>query len=258
MTWKGAAYTLKSVIFMHSLPEQASAFPPTRWSLVVSSREPGDPALEELCRLYWQPLYSFCRRSGLNVEDSEDVTQRFFHDLVENRAALLEEASPGAGRLRSLFLSVLQRRITDHHRHATREKRGSGQLVSLDTGAAEAVLNATAPGATPEQVFDRQWVLSLLNLAMSRLEQDFSAAGRRHHFAALVPFLHLGETEGSYPELQQVLGLSEASARQTVHRFRDRYRRHLRSEIGQTLESPGDEAAIDRELEELRAVLRSV
>jgi DNA-directed RNA polymerase specialized sigma24 family protein len=231
-----------------------AAFPPTRWSLVVSSRENDHGALEELCRLYWPPLYSFGRRSGLTIEDAQDLTQRFFHDLLENRGALLSKADPGGGRLRTLFLRVLQRRIADHHRHALREKRGGGHLVSLDTEAAEAGLRAVAPGVSAEEVFDRQWALRVLHLALARLELDFTTAGRGHHFAALVPFLGLGADDGCYRTLRDTLQLDESRARQAVHRFRDRFRRHLRDEIAETIADHDDEA-IDHELRELRAIL---
>ncbi len=140
--------------------DHTAAFPLTRWSLVLSSLGENDAAFEALCRLYWSPLYVFCRRSGLGIEDAEDVTQRFFHDLLKNRAVLLADASPDAGRLRTLFLRVLQRRIADHHRHNLREKRGGGQVVSLDTEAAEADLCAMSADATPEQASDRQWALT--------------------------------------------------------------------------------------------------
>lgn len=236
--------------------ESPAPFPPTRWSLVVSSHGQDEAALEELCRLYWQPLYSFCRRSGLGIEDAEDVTQRFFFDLLKNRAGLLEGASPDGGRLRSLFLRVIQRRITDHRRQATCLTRGGGKLLSLDTEAAEAGLQAIAPAATAEQVFDRQWALSVLQLALARMEKDFAATGRAHHFAALAPFLDLGTEERSYDTLRQVLQLDDASARQVVHRFRNRFRRHLRSEIAETI-AAADEEAIDRELNDLCAILRA-
>jgi len=236
--------------------EPHASFPLTRWSLVLSSRAENDDALEELCRLYWAPLYTFCRRSGLSIEDAEDLTQRFFHDLLKNRAALLAEASPRTGRLRTLFLRVLQHRIIDHHRHSTRVKRGGGEVViPLDTATAEAGLQAIANTASPEEVFDRQWALSVLQLALARQEKDFAAAGRAHHFAVLVPFLGLTDSEPDYTSVQQVLGLSESSARQTVHRFRDRFRRHLRDEIAETI-ADRDGAAIDRELDELRRALR--
>ena len=241
---------------MTDTPEHNATIPLTRWSLVLTSRGENDAALEELCRLYWSPLYAFCRRSGLRVEDAEDLTQRFFHDLLKNRAALLTEASPDAGRLRTFFLRVLQRRITDHHRYSTRAKRGGGEAtVPLDTTAAEAGLLAMDSSATPEEAFDRQWALSVLQLALARQEKDFVAAGRAQHFAALVPFLGLTNADPDSSRVQQILNLSESAARQAVHRFRDRFRRHLREEIAETIVDATEEA-IDRELTELRHALR--
>ena len=241
---------------MTAIQNSDAAFPLTRWSLILSSRAEGAAVLEEICRLYRSPLHAFCRRSGLCHEDAEDVTQRFFHDLVKDRAALLAHASPEAGRLRTLFLRVLQRRIADHHRYAGREKRGGGQVVSLDGLAGAAGAWAVAADATPEQVYDRQWALNVLHLALARHQRDFAASGRLHHHAVLVPFLGLGEAEPDYARVQEAMGLSEGSARQAVHRFRDRFRRHLREEIAETL-ACADEAAIDAELEELRRALRS-
>ena len=240
---------------MTAVPTPEAAFPLTRWSLILSSRDEGVAVLEEICRLYRAPLYAFCRRSGLGNEDAEDVTQRFFHDLVRDRAALLAHAAPEAGRLRTLFLRVLQRRIADHHRHAGREKRGGGQVVSLDGFAGEAGASVVSGDATSEQDYDRQWALNVLQLALARHERDFSAAGRAHHHAAMVPFLGLAEAEPDYAEVQRVLSLSDVSARLAVRRFRDRFRRHLREEIAETL-ACADEAAIDAELEELRGALR--
>lgn len=54
---------------------------------------------------------------------------------------------------------------------------------------------------------------------------------------------------------RQALQLEDASERQAVHRFRDRFRRHLRGEIAETIASI-EESAINRELEELSRALR--
>ena len=233
------------------------AFPPTRWSLVLSSSsENKTAALEELSRLYWSPLYVFCRRQGLPLEDAEDITQRFFHDLVKSDAALLDEASPSGGRLRTLFLCILQRRIIDYHRHALREKRGGGSaFFSLDAADAEQLITASDPTASPEEAFDRQWALNVLELALARQEKEFTASGRQQQFAALAPFLGLTDTEPDYTIVEQTLGISAATARQTVLRFRDRFRRYLREEIAETI-AETDEQAIDRELAELQSILR--
>ncbi len=234
--------------------ETFSSFPATRWSLIVSTPENREAVMDELSRLYWRPLYAFARRTGLSIEDAEDMTQRFFQDLMQDQSHLLLEATPSAGKLRTLFLRVLQRRITDHHRHQNRVKRGGGAVLSLDTQAAEASLQIPSSALSPEATFDRQWALSVLHLALIRLEKDFHVAGRALQFTALTPFLGLSEGEASYAELQRSLQITETAARQSVHRFRERFRRHLRAEIAETLAQP-DEAAIDREIMELRAVL---
>ena len=69
-----------------SAPDR-SAFPQTRWSLVVSARDQDSPAAEralsELCELYWFPLYCFVRRKGHSPQDAEDLTQEFFRLVIE-------------------------------------------------------------------------------------------------------------------------------------------------------------------------------
>jgi RNA polymerase sigma factor (sigma-70 family) len=230
-------------------------FPITRWSLVTSSREQHHGAIAELCQLYWQPLYVYARRTGLSVQDAEDVTQRFFTEMIQNEMAIIREVSPEGGRLRTLFLRVLQRRIVDHHRHQTREKRGGGKVYSLETVGVEASLQLEGSALSAESSFDRAWALQLLRLALQRLERDFAASNRTTHFEVLRPFLGLSDEAAlTYAELQQTLRLNEAAARQTVHRFRERFRLHLREEIATTLETV-TEAAIDDELRNLRAIL---
>lgn len=239
---------------MTSYNETFSPFPVTRWSLIVSAPENREAVLNELCRLYWRPLYTFARRTGLSIEDAEDITQRFFEDLMKDEASLLAEAKPSAGKLRTLLLRVLQRRIADHHRYQNRAKRGGGAVISLNTQEAEASLQIPSNDISAEAIFDKQWALSVLNLALGRLEKDFQTAGRSPQFNALTPFLGLTADAGSYLDLQRNLNITESAARQTVHRFRERFRRHLRAEIAETLSEP-DEAAIDHELMELRAAL---
>ena len=49
-------------------------FATTRWSVVLQAGGPTShgsaAALEQLCRTYWYPLYSFARRSGLPAHDA--------------------------------------------------------------------------------------------------------------------------------------------------------------------------------------------
>ncbi len=41
-------------------------------------------ALEELCRLYWYPLYAFVRSEGHSADQAQDLTQAFFARILES------------------------------------------------------------------------------------------------------------------------------------------------------------------------------
>ena len=58
-----------------STAEATSSFPKTRWTTVLVAREENlekaAVAMQELCRLYWYPIYAFIRRNS-NPQDAED------------------------------------------------------------------------------------------------------------------------------------------------------------------------------------------
>lgn len=212
-----------------------------------------EAALAELCRLYWLPLYAFARREGLNAEDAEDVTQEFFRQVVAGEGQLLREAAPDRGRLRTLLLRVLQRRIVDFRRHATRIKRGAGMVVPMEIHEAETLLTES-PGGTAEEEFDRQWAATVLDLAIQRMETDYHASARTTQFEVLRSFLGFEGEDPDTARVETVLNLKPAAARQAISRFRERFRTTLREVIADTLHNPTDDD-IDEELQALRNVL---
>ncbi len=230
-----------------------AAFPNTSWSTVLTARAGGNTtdaqsALARLCQQYWYPLYAFARRWGLPPEDAEDATQDFFAALTT--ADLLASVDPSRGKLRSFFLTSFQRDLTDFRRSANREKRGCGNIVSLDLLAAEERV-AAEPTAEPNASFEREWALEVLDAAIARVEHNYTETGRAGHFAALRPFL---TEEANYDTLCATLSLKLEAARQAAHRIRERLGRALRDEIADTLFEP-TEATVNEELAALRATL---
>src|SRR5262245_52262352 len=79
-------FTPSWITMRASRAEQAEWFATTHWSVVLSAADSvdarGDEALEELCRTYWQPLYSYVRRRGHGPEDAQDLTQAFFEQFL--------------------------------------------------------------------------------------------------------------------------------------------------------------------------------
>ncbi|HUR56623.1 MAG TPA: sigma-70 family RNA polymerase sigma factor [Opitutaceae bacterium] len=235
-------------------------FPVTRWSVVFQARQDGSPehsraALEELCRQYWFPLYAFARRRGHAPADAEDLTQNFFAELLVSR--LFAVADPAQGRLRTFLLTAFQRRMADHHRRDCAQKRGGGQaIVSIDLDEAEHRFRAElADSETPESAYELRWAVTLLDAAMSALEQEYAAAEKQSYFEALRPFLTASQAHAEgYVVLAARLGLSKVAARQAVHRLRERFRFILRRCVADTLRDPTP-AAVDEELGALKSVL---
>jgi DNA-directed RNA polymerase specialized sigma24 family protein len=105
--------------------KKSPSFPTTRWARVVYARDPMHPharaAVEELCQLYWYPVYCYLRRSGVRHDEAEDLTQGFFLYVCEHRT--FEKADPVRGRFRSFVLACLKNYASDDRRKQTAAKR---------------------------------------------------------------------------------------------------------------------------------------
>lgn len=228
-------------------------FPRTRWTLVadVQAGGPaGERALEELCRLYWYPVYAYARRSGASPADAEDLTQGFFAQLIDRQNFARAEATKG--RLRSFLLSTLKHFRIDRHRRETAQKRGGGTLpLSIDSTLAEHRYGREpADLEDPERLFERRWALALLDEAFLRLEAEYQAAGKEELYLALRPCLTQLDATDSYAVLATRLEMTAGAVQVAVHRLRKRYRSSLEAVIAETLDDPAETA------EELQYILR--
>ena len=236
-----------------STPHAADAgFVTTRWTHVLAAgrkRSPqADVALEELCRIYWYPLYAYVRRHGRSKEDAEDLTQAFFERFLQKN--YLEGLSSERGRFRAFLLASLKHFLANEWDRAGRQKRGAHSThLSLDWRDADARYQfELRDDLSPDKLYDRAWAVALLERVVGRLRDECAADGRAEVFLQLKPLLMADRSAISYPQAAAALGISEAAARVTVHRLRRRYRDLLREEIAQTLDEPA------RVGEEMRAL----
>jgi RNA polymerase sigma factor (sigma-70 family) len=227
---------------------EKSVFPVTRWSVVVSAAAGADLALETLCRQYWRPIYAVARHAGHDVETAKDLTQGFFAKLLEK--SWLESANHEKGRFRSFLATAFKRyMINEWHREHAAKRGGMVQVLPLDTELAERIEAREGRRLlSPQALFDRRWAHSLLNQAMQRLAEQWSA----EQFEVLKPCLTADRGEIDYAELARRLGGSEGAARVAVHRLRKRYRAIIREEVARTV---ADEADVD---DELRALMNAL
>jgi RNA polymerase sigma factor (sigma-70 family) len=240
-------------------PVRAPAhFATTRWSVVLHAGHAGSnassarDALARLCRTYWFPLYAHVRRRGLSAHDAEDLTQEFFARLLARQS--IAQADPARGRFRAFILTALNRFLIDEWERARTEKRGgTREFLPFDLADAEGRFAQVAdPGASPDQMFDREWALAVLRNVLAQLESEYEAAGKADLFALLKPTLTGTRDSQPYAELAARLGRNENAVKVAVHRLRQRYRALLQAEITDTVATDNDANA------EMRVLLQAL
>ena len=223
-------------------PSPRDFFATTHWTVVLSAGRRDEPqaarALEELCRIYWYPLYAYLRRQGNSKEDAEDLTQGFFAKFLERN--YLERVNAQKGRFRAFLLASLKHFQANEWDRANRVKRGSGIVpLSLDWQDADSRYQIEpVDHLSPDKLYDRAWALLLLERVILRLQNESVLEDKAKLFERLKPFLTLGKGAIPYAQAAGELGMSEATVRVAVHRLRRRYREVLRAEIAQTLSEP--------------------
>lgn len=230
----------------------------TRWTLVLAAgqtenAEPAMRALTELCRTYWPPLYAYVRRQGCDAHQAEDLTQEFFSRLLAKN--YLADADPGRGKFRSFLLASLKHFLANERDRARAQKRGGGRgIVALDALSEEARRRIEPlDHSSPDKAYDRQWALTVLDAALTRLRREFTEAGKEIFFDEIKGCLTGDSPAQSHAEIGAKCGLSEGAVKVAAHRMRRRYRDLLREEVAQTVAAPEE---IDGEIRELFAAFQ--
>jgi RNA polymerase sigma factor (sigma-70 family) len=240
-----------------SLENGGSAFATTHWSIVLEAQgesPAAQEALEKLCHAYWRPIFAFLRRQGFPPAEAEDLAQGFFAQLLERKR--FEAIRKEKGRLRSYLLGALKYFLTDEQRRAMAVKRGRGQrLIPLEElRSDERIEMEPADPITPEMLYERRWALTVLERVLSRLKDEYCAAGNAPLFDSLKELLPDEPGSPSQAEIAARLEMTENAVRQAFYRFRQRYQAVLREEIAHTVATPGD---IEDELRHLIAILEA-
>ena len=206
-------------------------------------------AIEELCEIYWYPIYAFVRRKGRSVQDAQEMTQAFFVKILES--GFFEKANPENGRLRSFLMKSVSNFLVSDYRKSLEAKGVFVESIDFEQGERRFQADSFAK-ETPETLFEKRWATTLIDEVFARLEtettQKFGADTARLLIA------HLRGTSGvsGLQELAAKLGLSEPAIKVRMHRLRQDYRRLLRKEVADTI-GPHDD--VDAEIRALIALL---
>jgi RNA polymerase sigma-70 factor (ECF subfamily) len=214
-------------------------FPTTRWTLILGSRDDAEArrgALEQLFAAYWKPIYFYARRKGLSVEDAQDAVQGLLAKLLESD--FLGRLDPARGRFRGYLKAAMDHHLVNlHERDAAQKRGGHLRLVPLDVVLAERDIAGAAEA--PDQAFEREWAVGVMERSLARLRAEYDAGRRRGDVETVLSFFRV-EAAPSYAEAAARSRMSVAQFKASLHRARARFREILREETADTLQDPAE------------------
>ncbi len=219
---------------MTRLPDE---FMTTPWSLLDELQREQAPAdrervLHRIIELYQPAIQAYVGRIVRDPHLAADIAQSFLVDVVYKRN-VLDRADSGRGRLRALLKTAIGHYARDVLR---REKKY--RTSELPSGL-------TDPLAEAERAFDRAIVATMLEEALRRCEDHFSAPSRHHKWLAFTQKVLLPLTAGAVPPTNEklMLELGFKTAESVSSGIRDvkcRLRSELNAVVRETVTSSAD------------------
>ena len=194
-------------------------------------------ALDSLCRKYWQPLYGYLRFRGHSRHDAQDITQGFFVNFLSRQGFV--KFDPNRGKLRSYLLGALKHYESNWRRDKRAVKRGGKyDHFSFDWLQAEQLYASQLKDAkSPDLLFDKQWILTLLDNAHIALRKDYCLRGKGKLFDALCVFMD-GSPDGvTQAEVARHLDMTVNSVKMALVRMRKRRKTVIQAHVRETVSS---------------------
>ncbi|HEY5893813.1 MAG TPA: hypothetical protein VIT91_11330 [Chthoniobacterales bacterium] len=233
-------------------------FQQTHWSVLALAARSHSPAAEaalnEICLIYWQPIFRFIRSHGFPAAEAEDVTQMFWMHLIASGS--LRRVERDRGRFRSYLLGALKHFLSDYRDRRDAAKRGGGMKpVCLDDPERGSLCaNEPMEEAIGDAHFDREWAIAVVDRAVAELRSQWVQRGRGQLFEALAKYLVGDDSAEYYDATAARLGISLAAVKTHIHRLRKEYREFIRREVGRTVT---DADAVEAELRYLCKALQA-
>jgi RNA polymerase sigma-70 factor (ECF subfamily) len=237
-----------------------SRFEETQWTEIGripdADEQERQAILDDLCRRYWRPVYSYLRFRGQSHEDARDLTQAFFAEIVFGKD-LISQADRSRGRFRTFLLTALNSFVHQEYRKSTAQKRMPRQGLFSLSDAQAGQMEVTSSAHSPQEAFTFAWAASLLEEVLEEVRQSCRADGLAVHwdlFEARVvdPMLH-GQQSPELSQLCRKHGLEDSTqVSNMLVTVKRRFRTHLRSAVRRNLR-PGED--VEEEIRELMKIL---
>ena len=215
--------------------------------------------LEALIAVYWKPVYKYLRlKWHASGEEAADLTQEFFARAIEKH--FFDDFDATKGRFRTFLRTCVDRFAANERKAAGRLKRGGAHaIVPLDFETAEGELrqhDMPVP-ADFEEFFHREWVRSLLAVAVDDLREEYRRQGKAVQFRVVEAYdlvAPASDQEVTYAALAASFGVPVTDITNYLAAARRSFRRLLLDRLRATCASHGEFESEARHL--LRGGLR--
>lgn len=184
---------------------------PTRRSLITRLKNwDNQESWREFFSAYWQLIYAFAVRSGLNDAEAQEVVQETLITVAREMKGF--KYDPARGSFKSWLLLVTKRRVADQMRKRYRAME-VGRLNPDDTAVAneiQARAEQDIPG--PDDAWDEEWRQQMATAALDRLRAKVKPA----HFQIFEMYVLRGQS-GS--EVAAAFGVSLMTVYLIKHRL---------------------------------------
>lgn len=163
------------------------------------------------------------RRWGMQLADAEDLAHDFFAQALARD--WLARYDPEKGRFRTFLRTCLLAYAATAHEASMRQKRGGGlRHVPLDDAGPIATDDDTAA------IFDREWMRSVLSIALAALHEECIAQDRATTWQVFSEYEVDGaelDERPTYEALARRIGIPATQVTNYLNWSRRRFRAHV-------------------------------
>ena len=215
-----------------------AGFPATSWTLLHRAGREGTlhhEALEELCRLYRDPLAACISAWPALRGGAEDLVQEFLAGFIADGD--VARADRARGTFRGFLSGALRHFLLNHLRRENSARRGGGQVhVSLDESR-----DADGVDFWPELEahLDAAWAARVWEQSLAAVRRAWMQEHPEAPFVELAPYVSGGEDLAGYREAAARMGLSVDQMKRRIGEMRRMLRGAMREEVERTTD-PAD------------------
>ena len=205
-------------------------FPVTNHSAIVAARSDDEiirrRAFDTILNSYWKPVYKYVRlKWQAGNEDAKDLTQGFFANAFEKNHFASYDAAKAS--FQTFLRTCLDGFVANERKAGQRIKRGGDMdHYQLDFAAAEdeLVMHPSSAMLSPEEYFHREWVRSMITMAVEVFRERCVESDRMVHFQLFERY-DLNDDDVSYASLAKEFKLDVTTVNNYLAAARREFRR---------------------------------